>query len=219
MSKFLKGFNRDTDPIDQPSGSWRYARNMVIPPNSGGVQAEHGNKMMAFLPTSFHLIGTIVLQDETVVCFLVKPDTLNPVTAIGESEIGKFDPVTNTYTKIINDQLCNLKNKLNFKHTHSIQGEYKIDATGNVAIYWCDDHISMRFLRLYSLPANVGGNLTAVFDKETINIFSLITAAPEPTLEKFTGGVLVTGAYALVCASVNEDGTTTNYINIFPFVL
>ena len=28
--RFIKGLFKDTSPMDQPAGSWRYARNMVL---------------------------------------------------------------------------------------------------------------------------------------------------------------------------------------------
>mgnify|MGYP003663769358 CR=1 FL=1 len=227
MAKFNKGLNRDTDPLDQPEGSYRYAKNIVIEPNSGSVQFERGTGDAltlegAYNPDTstvvktpgYNVVGTIVLQDDTVVMFSVYPNSTNYLNA-GTSEVGLYDPTTNAYFTIFNDyaQAPAGEGPLNFRKEYPIQGEFKIDTTGKTSVYWTDDNEVMRFMRLYNPPTT-----GTAFDIETINIFPLLSKAPLPELNKITSGVLGSGVYALAVALVNEEGTPTNYVNLSNWV-
>jgi len=209
--KFLKGMHRDTNPVDQPVGTWRYAKNIVIPPNSGSIQSEHGTIKVANISNGYHAVGSIVLHDDTVVIFSVRPDLTNPVTAIGTSEIGLFDVVSNSYTIIFNDsaQASSGQESLNFRRTHPIQGTYKIDSTNKVSIYWTDDNSEMKFIRLYNPPTT-----GTVFDLATLYVFPNVDKIPIIDFKTIIGGGLLTGAYTLAVAYVNLEGTPTNYINV-----
>lgn len=227
MAKFNKGLNRDTDPLDQPEGSYRYAKNIVIEPNSGSVQFERGtgdalslsgaynpDTSTVTLTPGYNIVGVIVLQDDTVAMLSVYPDSANYINP-GTSEIGLYDPTTNTYTTIFNDyaQVPAGQAPLNFRKEYPIQGEFKIDGTGRTSIYWTDDNEVMRFMRLYNPPTT-----GTAFDMETINIFPLLSKAPLPELDTITSGVLGSGVYALAVALVNEEGTPTNYVNLSNWV-
>ena len=41
--RFIKGLFKDTAYIDQPSGTWRYAKNMIINDKKGSITNENGN--------------------------------------------------------------------------------------------------------------------------------------------------------------------------------
>ena len=47
--RFLKGLFKDTAHIDQPNGTWRYARNMVLNEKDGAVSNEGGNELAGHL--------------------------------------------------------------------------------------------------------------------------------------------------------------------------
>lgn len=240
MGKFNKGLNRDTDPLDQPEGSWRYAKNIIIEPNSGAIQFERGTQFEETIKGEFDpltqtatpfpngtggykVVGNIVLQDDKVVLFSVfsSHNGGNAYwTSPGVSEIGIFDNVTSIYTPIYNDyaQIFPAAGimpgaPLNFRKEYPIQGEFKIDATGQTSIYWTDDNEVMRFMRLYNPPVT-----GITFDMETINIFPLLSTSPYPNFKSIVSGVLGTGVYALMVALVNDEGTPTNYLNISNWV-
>lgn len=50
--KFLKGLFKDTAPIDQPAGTWRYAKNMILNDTAGAVSNEGGNELSGHLGDS-----------------------------------------------------------------------------------------------------------------------------------------------------------------------
>jgi hypothetical protein len=204
MSKFLKGLSRDTNPVDQPAGTWRYARNIVIPPGSGAIQSERGNELVIDITSGHIVIGTVVLPDERI-CLFSKHSTLP------DSEIGIYDSLLNTYTVIYNDSGQAANAKLEFNLQYPIQGEPKMDITGNISVYWTDDLNSIRYIRLYSPPV-------IPHDIEDFNIFPFISTNPEIEISAIQSGILFAGAYALAIAYLDEEGTPTNYLSMSKWV-
>ncbi len=89
MGKFLKGLSRDTNPVDQPSGTWRYARNMVVPVGSSSIQSERGNEWVVSIQTNHDVVGAIILPDERVCLFTTH-------NSVNTSSIGIFNTASNS---------------------------------------------------------------------------------------------------------------------------
>ena len=92
--RFIKGLFKDTAHIDQPAGSWRYAKNAIINDKKGSVSNEGGTDYNVSLQTTsgnpllnHKVIGAIEAEGDRVVLFL-KSTTL-PVAA-------EADPVTSS---------------------------------------------------------------------------------------------------------------------------
>ena len=64
MGKFGKGLNRDSNPIDQPEGTWRYAKNAVVKKELGGISNESGTSLSATGPTAYTFIGKIEISSD-----------------------------------------------------------------------------------------------------------------------------------------------------------
>ena len=47
--RFIKGLFKDTGHIDQPEGSWRYAKNTIINDKKGSISNEGGTELAGFL--------------------------------------------------------------------------------------------------------------------------------------------------------------------------
>ena len=133
--KRLKGINRDTSPMDQPAGTYRYAKNIIVDIEKLCVTSEEGDTTAIF-KQSKAIVGYIVLADDRLVLFLV-----DDVETTGESSIAIYNPSTGDYSELFNDSACSSSNKLNFSPKFPIEGEYKIDATDNTSIYFTDDEI------------------------------------------------------------------------------
>ena len=53
MARYIKGLNKSTSHIDQPEGTWRHAKNVVINKIDGGIQNERGIEQKFTLTGSF----------------------------------------------------------------------------------------------------------------------------------------------------------------------
>ena len=205
--KRLNGLNRDTSPIDQPAGTYRYAKNAIIDIKKMAIVSEKGDREEKLLDDGENIVGHIVLDDDDIVLFTIDN--------VGTSKIGRWRSSTTaglgTYTVLFTDLLCN--DKLNFSVDFPIEGEYKIDATDDVTVYWTDDNNPPRFMNLTTPPTCVGNPLLDI--EVTFDIFPKIGSYPKVMLNKVTnGGTLNVGTYYFTLQFVSENGATTNVLDI-----
>ena len=84
--KFIKGLFKDTAHIDQPAGSWRYAKNIIINEKKGSISNEGGTSFDTNIVNTNivhhhdQVVGAIEVNDDKVVLFIVD---INPNAAIG----------------------------------------------------------------------------------------------------------------------------------------
>ena len=138
--RFVKGLFKDTGHIDQPEGSWRHARNMVINSTDGAVSNEAGNFMRGHLGSdpavgaqNDKVIGTIEVSEDRTIFFVT-----DVVNSIPRSEIGIYED--GIYTILFNPSIVlNPQNDLNFKESNPIEGTFKVDSKGDLVVYWTDD--------------------------------------------------------------------------------
>ena len=103
MGRFTKGLSKDTAPADQPPGTFRFARNVIINKVDGAISNEGGNKIVTKINRSGDQVADIMLQgyrntDDRIVLFSVNKFVLfDPTTGTGEehedygrSEIGVY---------------------------------------------------------------------------------------------------------------------------------
>ena len=126
--RFIKGLFKDTGHIDQPDGSWRHARNMVLNEKDGSVGNEGGTEMSGF----------IEVNDDKTILFVT--DIVNSVALTSiypRSEIGLWEK--GVYTTIFNPIIDpasggKLTNDLKFSQDYPIEGTFKIDSKGDLLI-------------------------------------------------------------------------------------
>ena len=123
MGKYVKGLFKDTAHIDQPEGSWRYARNVVVHPVDGAISNENGMDAVRpaekplpdgqwnidTLPDGAIVIGTIEITDDKIILFLAF-NTLHVDDAFiasgYNSEIGLFE--SELYTTLYRPPVNNI---------------------------------------------------------------------------------------------------------------
>mgnify|MGYP003111352906 FL=1 len=159
MGKYIKGMSKDTGHLDQPEGTWRYARNVQIHPITGVVSNEHGMKALPapskpnivnlnVLNEGAVVIGAIEITDDRVILFIRYNIRWTPSEFYEEyqEEIGLFE--NETYTVLyrpnkLNDNttvaLTGTDLRLNFNLDNFIEGTYKINAEEELFVYWVDD--------------------------------------------------------------------------------
>ena len=69
--RFIKGLFKDTAHIDQPEGTWRYARNSIVNEKKGSISNEDGNSNLASIADGDTVIGIVeVTEDQAIIFYL-----------------------------------------------------------------------------------------------------------------------------------------------------
>lgn len=188
--KFQKGLHTDSNPIDQPEGTYRFAKNLVDNNITFAKENEEGftaqitlNDLGAIGATS--IIGIIPVGSAYVV--FLTDDT--------ECEIQLVSNLTTT--TIYNDTT------LNFRKSNPIKGEYRVDVFGNRIIAWQDALNPDRILNIDDLTGVSSVDDMAI-DQSYFN--------PQMTISLVdTGGSLPSGAYVLMTKNKGSDGSETDW--------
>ena len=232
--KFVKGLSKDSSHIDQPEGTWRHARNMLLNDTDGAISNEGGTELSGHLGDNFttgsqsdKVIGKIEVDKDRVILFVL--DVLTLPSLNPRSEIGMWEK--GVYSIIYNPNVASTGIDLNFKEENPIEGTFKIDSKGDLIIYWTDDLNPPRALNvdrqlrdrtgvsnLYGIPSLSSVNLLNLFPYSgkvpTIKLGEVLTTTPIFQTAVHTGGGLRTGAYHLALAYVDKDNVATAYVSI-----
>ena len=234
--RFVKGLFKDTGHIDQPEGSWRHARNMVINATDGAVSNEGGTTISGHLGKNAttgaqndKVVGTIEVSNDRTVFFVT-----DVVSGTPRSEIGIYED--GVYTLLFNPSIASKPtNDLNFRVSHPIEGTFKIDSKGDLVVYWTDDLNPPRAFnvdrqiresgittsQLYGIPSSQIDHI------DILNLFpysgpvphiyvaDIYWATPNPYQDVVKeGGGLLTAVYYLALAYVDNDLVATNYLTV-----
>ena len=150
--RFIKGLFKDTAPIDQPEGSWRYARNMLFNDTDGAVSNEGGTDFSGHLGDisynplfsnvgdwNAQVVGKIEVSDDKVIFFIVnQTEELSGAVQNHFCEIGMWE--NDTYKLLYIPNISTYpEHSLNFSIGSPIEGTYKIDGKEDLVVYWTDD--------------------------------------------------------------------------------
>ena len=233
--RFIKGLFKDTAHIDQPEGSWRHARNMILNSTDGAVSNEGGTKLAgklgpaASVSQKYKVVGAIEVNNDKVILFLADVITGtpgNPGTPLSEIGIWEKD----IYTPLYNPTPTTTVD-LNFKEANPIDGTFKIDSKGDIVVYWTDDLNPPRAFNVdRQLRESTGvGNLygiTSLNSTGILNLFPHSGSIPHISIldtyweslpfqkSVIEGGGLRTGVYYLALAYVDDDLVATNYLTV-----
>jgi len=228
MAKYIKGLNKDTAPVDQPEGSYRYAKNMLSNETAGALSNEPGNvSVNSAIATGHRVIGSIEVTDDTVVLFTTNnqddhhiyiytasTDTVNLVLRT-EPAINPAHP--------INAGGSDADFDLKFSWEYPIEGTYKFDPDGNLIIYWTDNNNPPRSLnvtrqrdisttaRIYNVNPFTSPNRNYI---DRLNLFPHSGPVPSISFSNIAnGGALKSGTYYLFLAYADKNFTQTNYVS------
>ena len=85
--RFLKGLFKDMSHIDQPEGTWRYAKNAIINEKKGVISNEGGTEISGHLPADdnqgntgelWKAIGAIEIDKDRVILLSYNASAPNP---------------------------------------------------------------------------------------------------------------------------------------------
>lgn len=231
MAKYVKGIIKDTGAIDQPEGSYRYAKNAILNRVKGAVINEHGNIDIADLfverlgtNIQITVIGAIEVTDDRVV-FFGRGDAPQSSLIFVLNQDNTQELVFAT----IDASTAGNPYSLNFKKDYPIEGTYKIDPDGNLIVYWTDNYNPPRTMNItrqlatFTGPRRLNGYLdiygvdrTTTPNKnyiERLNLFPHAGPVPVISFDSISnGGALKTGVYYLFLAYVDKNFTQTNYV-------
>ena len=240
--RFIKGLFKDTGNIDQPEGSWRHARNMVLNEKDGSVSNEGGTSLGGHLGTNNQtgaqndkVIGAIEVDNDRTVLFITDVATaLNPRSEIGIWEKDAYTPLFKPELVSPNGQLTN---DLNFKEDNPIEGTFKINPKGDLIVYWTDDFNPPRAFNV-DRQLRESTTITELYgisglDLDNIDILNLFPySGPVPHIDVLSnvglissitglyqtsvieGGGLLTAVYYLALAYVDDDLVATNFLTV-----
>ena len=137
-NSFIKGLNKDADPLFVQEGMWTHARNAVnntAEGDLGTLSNEESNALCAqtglTMNVSFrYIVGTIHLFSDKWIIYTAGYDALN--TTHVNSEIGLFESELCIYRPLVEDP-C-----LNFSKLNLITGASKLKDDCTWQVYWAD---------------------------------------------------------------------------------
>ena len=235
--RFIKGLFKDTGHIDQPEGSWRYAKNAIVNDKKGSISNEGGTELSGHLgedpsvgAQNDKVIGKIEVNDNRVILFVTDViTTTNPRSEIGIWEDGDYTILYNPSPAMFPEH------DLNFKEDYPIEGTFKIDSKGDLVIYWTDDLNPPRAFNVdrqirdtidAGFPTATLYGITTLKSVELLNLFPHAGPVPRigiadiwwgtPPYQEVvnTGGGLRTGVYYLALAYVDDDFVSTNFLTV-----
>ena len=236
MAKLGKGLNRDANPVDQPEGTWRYAKNAVIKRDLGGISNEEGTDLgydnptvplisPKALPNGYRAVGKIEVSSEIHIIFSYKESG-------SSSEIGFWDgklytTLFRTGGPLISYQIGTgeyIKISLNFNKNYLIRGMYKYNTANELIVYWTDNYNVPRYLNIDQQKKSTNVNWLYNKDYSNTTNTSYIDmlrifphTGPIPNIIKSEigeGGACLAGTYQLALAYQDDYQTRTNYVTI-----
>lgn len=142
MKKFVKGMHKDSERVDQPDGTLRDALNANLYYSKGAVVNEQGTRRIG--THRMHVIGTVPLLNNEVIsfCYIDKDTLLEEL--IGEELT--FDGDVDTSAIVLTNVATNTSKilytnpNLNFRKTHPIVGEFRVDSKREIIVYFTDNY-------------------------------------------------------------------------------
>jgi hypothetical protein len=201
-----KGLHLDGTYLDNPTGVFKHAKNLVLSEGKQGVENEGGFDYKDYV--KYSIIGICETPNKAV---LFSTDNII-------SEIGIFED--NVYTPVIRSF------HLNFHTDRPITAKATFNYLGHIVVAWCEDTTmdanELRVLNLSELPFEVYPvgdpneyELVNISEIEHINLFPNLTNI-KVNLDTVTdgGGSLKSGVYYIAPAYKTKDGIITEFSSV-----
>lgn len=188
----------DTRPIEQPEGTYPFAKNGIQFDLQGSSFNEPGFRKLAAI-TPYKPIGIIETDSKPVVF-----STNNT-----NSAIGYFNPETELYEPIIDDRTWNVftdstntvRSLLGFKTDNFITGQSQRNYKNQLITVFTDKVI---------FPMYLNCDAPNVLSLNDMRLFAFFTT-PDIQVVMGSGGTIAAGAYYVAIGYEKDDGTSTQY--------
>jgi len=174
----------DGKPNQNPLGTSRANRNVVLNKLIGSITNEKGNTLVDTYGEPKGLIGVIVLDNNDFIVFIKKAEN--------HSEIGYVDSNLN-YKVLLTDI------RLGFSYNRPIHGEFQRNTNGDIIIAYTDG-VNFRYF-----------NKDKVITFESMNVFS-DARRPDLRTNIQTGGNLPSGTYYIIASYEKDDKVVGNWV-------
>lgn len=218
VTKVNSGLHTDTDPVNQPKNTYRYALNAVIETKDGqqgNISNELSNFECTTKPNGFEIIGNVYIGDDTSGVILV-----NPIT--GDEQIGILTKGSK-YVPIVETKVLGLK------ISNQCDIIFRLRRGSERIIYWVDGNNLARTFN-YDRPHNfynqayqgylkLGGNpnnyVGEKWDIDSFNLIKSYSSVPFfSNIEILETGNILPGSYNFAIQYVDEDLNPTEWINV-----
>lgn len=191
---FDKGMVSDTEKSKTIQGTYPYALNAVdidVDGNEGFLQNEKGHTRKVDLAESCTVLGSCLLDDQTVVIFTKTDSGLNRIGLVKEH---------GTYVNLL------VHADLDFDVTKQIKAEYKLQRNGNRIVYFTDNNSIIRKLNVDS------PTITVITD---LNLFSnyKIPQITKADIE-YNTGKLVAGGHIFGFRYIDGLGNKSAFLGL-----
>jgi len=215
VKKVAKGMYRDTNPIDQPANTYRYALNMMLESREGDHSAitnEEGNEACDAVKSGYQVIGTILVNNNDTIVFSTNGT---------KSEIGILSQSC-VYTSLV-ESTC-----LNFSRDYPISGIFKIQNGCDRIIYFTDNYNPIRVLNLDNLIQYVNATSTTAAAANAADDWNCTLMKMDPDYDVPTigltevidgGGSLERGSYFFTIRYLDSEFNPTNWTGFTQNVL
>ncbi len=196
-----KGLFLDCDPIDQPKGTWRDARNIMYDFKKGLLTSDIGTAPIIALEYPYTVAKPIGVTPFPDGSFVIYSDGIEG----GKDRLGVVNKDTEYVDLIIDDIL-------NFDYLFPIlSSEFDYNYLQQRIVTWTDFNNKTKIVNIDSLPflLNVDKSLANPDHYSNADIFPSFTS-PEATFGILNnGGAVPSGAYSFCIAYKDKDGTRT----------
>jgi hypothetical protein len=191
--KPLKGLYTDVHPIDQPQGTYPYARNMVNSHNMTALENEPGFLQYNSIVPGTHILGIVPMGAD----FALFSHNIN--TGVGYIGYVSINGLVLTYTSVYTSV------GLDFNPEARIKGEYQINAKNQRLVAWIE-------INGTNPPRIANFDDPNIDSIEDLELFPQYTGATVTTTVNDTGGALLTAAYLPIYKWKRTDLTETDWI-------
>lgn len=195
--KQTKGLVTDTRPVDQPAGTYPFAKNGLQNNVKNAQENEPGFRLSSAVIPYGPVIGIIETDKFPVV---ISTNNGDPNNIVGNTAIGYYNEDEDVYQSILDD--ANLSFKLPFTTQNYITGEAQRDFKARVVIAFTDKT---------AIPMYLNCDAPNIKSLEDLRLFP-IAQAPDITITTDTGGSLSPGAYFAAIRYLKNDGTQTAFL-------
>lgn len=191
--KDLKGMYVDCHPADQPQGTYRYAKNVIINREFGKITSERGDYSMSSIE------GTLVqVYNDNEICLLFHYQDLDGNIT---SHISRFNGIEHEI--LVSDPTFQFENSAEVED-YFISVKAQINNRGELICAFTDNVSRPRFINLETTNNQINtGEQTYLFPNVIPADFELVSIS--------SGGSLIRGEYTVFMAYMTDDRFVTNY--------